>query len=323
MKIAVTGGAGYIGSVCVELLCASGHEVLVIDNLSTGHRQAVDRQAGFEALDLRETERLAGVLRDFRPRAVMHFGGVASIAESMRDPGKYFDNNLGGGVSLLEAMEKAGVERLVYSSSCAVYGIPDCTPVEESAALHPINPYGESKLAFERALHWFEAVHGLSATVFRYFNAAGASRRCGEDSRGETHLISSIILAAGGKREAVEIYGTDYETPDGTAVRDYVHVRDLAAAHQRAVESGVSGVFNLGTGRGHSVREVVAASERVLGTRIPVRGCPRRTGDPPVLVASIEKAAREIGWAPRFPELDEMVRSAWEWRQEHAEGYEE
>ncbi len=321
MKIAVTGGAGYIGSVCVELLCESGHEVVVIDNLSEGHRAAVDSRARLEVADLAETGRLTGILRDHATEAVIHYAAYALVGESMSDPGKYYRNNVGGGLSLLEAMVAAQVPKIVFSSTCATYGIPESVPIDESAPQRPVNPYGHSKLTFEGMLHWFGEAHGLSSVMFRYFNAAGASRQFGEHHRIETHLIPNVLFAAQGRRKEIEIYGTDYDTPDGTAVRDYVHVSDLAEIHKQAVEEDVTGAFNLGTGQGHSVREVIEACAKATGREIPVRDCPRRPGDPPVLVAATGKAVREWGWAPRFSDLEKTVRSAWEWHEAHPEGY--
>ncbi|MFP6865530.1 MAG: UDP-glucose 4-epimerase GalE, partial [Roseibacillus sp.] len=228
---------------------------------------------------------------------------------------------VGGGLSLLEAMVAAQVPKIVFSSTCATYGIPESVPIDESVPQRPVNPYGHSKLTFECMLHWFGEAHGLSSVMFRYFNAAGASRQFGEHHRIETHLIPNVLFAAQGRRKEIEIYGTDYDTPDGTAVRDYVHVSDLAEIHKQAVEEDVTGAFNLGTGQGHSVREVIEACEKATGREIPVRDCPRRPGDPPVLVAATGKAVREWGWAPRFSDLEKTVRSAWEWHEAHPEGY--
>lgn len=321
MKIAVTGGAGYIGSVCVELLCDSGHEVVVIDNLSEGHRSAVDPRARLEEVNLQETGKVEGVLRDHGAEAVIHYAADALVGESMTNPAKYYRNNVGGGLSLLEAMVAAGVPKIVFSSTCATYGIPERVPIDESTPQRPVNPYGHSKLTFEGTLHWFGVAHGLQAVMFRYFNASGASKRFGEHHRIETHLIPNALFAAQGRREGLDLFGTDYDTPDGTAVRDYVHVSDLAVIHQRAVEEPITGAFNLGTGRGHSVREVIDACAKVSGKEIPVRECPRREGDPPVLVAATAKAEQELGWAPRFTDLEETVRTAWEWHEAHPDGY--
>ena len=321
MRIAVTGGAGYIGSVCVELLCESGHEVVVIDNLSEGHRSAVDSRARLEVADLVETGRLTEILRDHESEAVIHYAANALVGESMENPGKYYRNNVGGGLSLLEAMVAAEVPKIVFSSTCATYGIPEVVPIDESTPQRPVNPYGHTKLTLEGMLHWFGQAHGLAAVIFRYFNAAGASKRFGEDHRIETHLIPNVLFVAQGTREQVEIFGTDYDTPDGTAVRDYVHVSDLAEVHRQAVEREVVGAFNLGTGRGQSVREVIDACREVTGREIRVREADRRIGDPPVLVAASEKAAAALDWAPHFTDLKDSVKTAWDWHVAHPDGY--
>lgn len=321
MKTVVTGGAGYIGSVCVELLCDAGHEVVVVDNLLEGHRAAVDGRAHLEVADLTETERLTGIFRELGAGAVIHYAAHALVGESMTNPAKYYRNNTGGGLSLLEAMVAADVPKIVFSSTCATYGIPETIPIDEATPQRPVNPYGHSKLVFEGMLHWFREVHGLSPVIFRYFNAAGASKNFGEDHRIETHLIPNVLFVAQGRKAEIELYGTDYETPDGTAVRDYVHVSDLAEIHKQAVEQPVTGAFNLGTGSGHSVREVIAACEKVTGRAIPVRECPRRPGDPPVLVAATAMARRELGWSPRFVDVEETIRTAWQWHENHPDGY--
>ena len=320
MRIVVTGGAGYIGSVCVELLCDSGHDVLVIDNLGVGHRGAIDPRAGLEILDLRETARLTDVLRGHETEAVIHYAADALVGESMENPAKYYRNNVMGGLSLLEGMVGAEVSKMVFSSTCATYGVPGTVPIDEDCPQNPVNPYGHSKLTFEGMLSWFAKIHGITPVIFRYFNAAGASVRFGEDHRIETHLIPNVLFVAQGKRDTIEVFGTDYETPDGSAVRDYVHVCDLAAVHRQAVEQEGSGAFNLGTGRGHSVWEVIEACRRVTGHGIPVVEGDRRVGDPPVLVAASEKAAAVFDWAPAT-DLEEMVRSAWKWHEAHPDGY--
>ena len=320
MRIIVTGGAGYIGSVCVELLCDSGHDVLVIDNLREGHRGAVDPRAGLEVMDLGEGTRLEKVLRAHGTEAVIHYAADVLVGESMGNPAKYYRNNLVGGLNLLEAMVASEVPKLVFSSTCATYGIPGTVPIDESCPQYPVSPYGHSKLAFEGMVSWFAKAHGMSPVVFRYFNAAGASARFGEDHREETHLIPNVLQVALGKRASVEVFGMDYETPDGSAVRDYVHVCDLAEIHRRAVERDVEGAFNLGTGRGYSVLEVIETCRQVTGHEIPVTRGQRRTGDPPVLVASSAKAASILDWAPAA-DLEEMVQSAWSWHKAHPGGY--
>lgn len=305
----------------MELLCDSGHEVVVLDNLSEGHREAVDSRAHLEVVDLAETERVTGILRDARAEAIIHYAAYALVGESMTDPAKYYRNNVGGGLSLLESAVAAGVPKFVFSSTCATYGCPERIPIDEESPQCPVNPYGHSKLTFEGILKWFEKIHGISAVMFRYFNAAGASKKFGEDHRIETHLIPNVLFAALGKKEAIEMYGTDYETPDGTAVRDYVHVSDLAVIHQRAVEEEIRGAFNLGTGRGHSVREVIEVSKEVTGREIVVHERPRREGDPPELVASTAKAEAELRWSPRYTDLEDTIRTAWDWHLAHPEGY--
>ncbi|MBM49347.1 MAG: UDP-glucose 4-epimerase GalE [Roseibacillus sp.] len=320
MRIVVTGGAGYIGSVCVELLCSSGHDVLVIDNLGEGHRSAVDSRAVLEVRDLKESGALSDVLRDHRTEAVIHYAADVLVGESMSDPGKYYRNNLVGGLNLLESMVAAGVPRIVVSSTCATYGAPARVPIDEGCPQNPVSPYGHSKLAFEEMLGCFARAHGIDPVIFRYFNAAGASEHFGEDHRVETHLIPNILSVALGRKERVEVFGTDYNTADGSAVRDYVHVGDLAEVHRRAVEGEVTGAFNLGTGKGHSVWEVIEVCREVTGHDIPVKECPRRQGDPPVLVASNEKAASALGWRP-VTDLRDIVTSAWEWHRGNPHGY--
>ena len=321
MNLTVTGGAGYIGSVCVEALCDAGHHVLVIDNLSEGHRAAVDPRAELLVADLADESVIASALHEWGSEAVIHFAALALVGESMEHPGRYFRNNVAGGLSLLEAMRAAGVPKIVFSSTCATYGIPDKVPIDEQTPQRPVNPYGESKLAFERIIHWFAECHGLEAVIFRYFNAAGAGRRCGEDHRIETHLIPNLLKVALEQRESAELYGTDYDTDDGTAVRDYIHVSDLADVHRLAVEKPVSGTFNLGTGRGHSVKEVIEVCRAVTGHEIPVIERPRRPGDPAALVADPSRVRASLGWMPQFTELDEIVQTAWDWHRAHPQGY--
>ncbi|HOX02892.1 MAG TPA: UDP-glucose 4-epimerase GalE [Candidatus Paceibacterota bacterium] len=323
MNVLVTGGAGYIGSVCVEVLLDAGHEVAVFDNLTEGHRSAVDPRARFIVGCLSDREEAAAALRASRAEAVIHFAASALVGESMKNPGKYFRNNVAHGLNLLDAMVKAGARKVVFSSTCATYGMPDRVPIGEDTPQRPINPYGESKRMFERVLEWYRQVHGLEFVAFRYFNAAGATARCGEHHRQETHLIPRILGVALGQASAAEVYGVDYPTPDRTCVRDYIHVVDLADAHVRAMGPGPIGFYNLGNGDGYSVREVIRACERVTGRAIPVVEKPRRPGDPPVLVAAAEKARIELGWRPRHASLDEIVASAWRWHRDHPQGYED
>ena len=323
MKIFVTGGAGYIGSVCSELLLDEGHEVAIFDNLIEGHRRAVDSRARFIEGDLADRGQIEGALSSTRPDAVMHFAAYALVPESMRDPSKYFRNNVSNGLNLLDAMLTTGVQRIIFSSTCALFGPPDRVPIDETARTRPINPYGESKLAFEKILRWYDKVHGLKFVCLRYFNAAGATEDLGEDHRPETHLIPNVLKVALGQRPSLEIYGTDYETPDGTCIRDYIHIVDLAHAHILALGATASGFYNLGTGGGSSVREVIAACRKITGRKIDTIEKPRRPGDPPRLIASSEKIKKELGWQPQFQSLDVIIESAWAWHQKFPDGYEE
>ncbi|MEI7863786.1 MAG: UDP-glucose 4-epimerase GalE [Chthoniobacterales bacterium] len=321
MKIFVTGGAGYIGSICVEQMLERGHEVAVLDNLTEGHRLAVDPRATFYRTDLADREAVRRAIGEFGPVAVMHFAANALVGESMTDPSKYFRNNVANGINLLDAMVENGVKSFVFSSTCATFGIPERMPIDESLPQRPINPYGESKLMFEKILRWYDEIHGLRFTALRYFNAAGASEKFGEDHRIETHLIPNVLKVARGQKEAVEIYGTDYETPDGTCIRDYIHILDLADAHIRALGRGQSGFYNLGTGGGTSVHEVVECCRQLTGRNIPLIERPRRPGDPPRLIAASDRIRADLGWAPRFQSIEAIVRSAWDWHQRHPGGY--
>ena len=323
MHVLVTGGAGYIGSVCVEELLNSGHTVTVLDDLSEGHRGAVDSRAAFVQASLRDRERVLAALQESRAEAVIHFAAHALVGESMVNPGKYFRNNVADGLNLLEAAVQAGVKKFVFSSTCATYGPPDRVPITEDSPQRPINPYGESKLMFEKLLAWYRQIHGLEFVVFRYFNAAGASERHGEHHRIETHLIPNVLKVPLGQSPQVEIYGTDYPTSDGTCVRDYIHVADLAQAHILALPPGRTGFYNLGNGEGYSVRDVIRTCEKVSGRKIPTVEKPPRPVDPPRLIAAAGKALRELGWQPRFPKLEEIVASAWRWHQKHPRGYSE
>ena len=323
MKILVVGGAGYIGSVCAELLLDEGHEVGIFDNLSEGHRRALDARARFWEGDLADRGQVEGVLTEFQPDAVMHFAANALVGESMQNPSKYFRNNVAHGLNLLDAMVLAGIQRFVFSSTCAIFGPPARVPIDEETPKQPINPYGESKLAFEKVLKWYGEIHGLRFVSLRYFNAAGASARFGEDHRTETHLIPNVLKVALGQKPHVEIYGTDYETPDGTCIRDYIHILDLARAHILALSSSKCEFYNLGTGGGSSVREVISAAAQVTGKKIPVVEKPRRPGDPPRLIASSEKIRKELGWTPQFQSLPAIIESAWKWHLKFPRGYED
>ncbi|MFL6544491.1 MAG: UDP-glucose 4-epimerase GalE [Verrucomicrobia bacterium 13_2_20CM_55_10] len=323
MRIFVTGGAGYIGSVCSELLLNEGHEVAIFDNLIEGHRRAVDSRAQFIQGDLADRDQIERALSNTRPDAVMHFAAYALVPESMRDPSKYFRNNVSNGLNLLDAMLTTGVQRIIFSSTCALFGPPDRVPIDETAPARPANPYGESKLAFEKILRWYDQVHGLKFVCLRYFNAAGATEDLGEDHRPETHLIPNVLKVALGQRPSLEIYGTDYETPDGTCIRDYIHIVDLAHAHILALGATASGFYNLGTGGGSSVKEVIAACRKITGRQIDTIEKPRRPGDPPRLIASSEKIKKELGWQPQFQSLDVIIETAWAWHQKFPDGYEE
>jgi UDP-glucose 4-epimerase len=321
MNVFVTGGAGYIGSVYVEEALNAGHTVTVYDNLSEGHRQAVDTRARFVEADLSDDPRILGALQDAKADVVVHFAANALVGESMTNPGKYFGNNVGNGVKLLNAAVAAGVRKFVFSSTCATFGPPEQVPIAEETPQKPINPYGESKLMFEKILTWYQEIHGLEFVAFRYFNAAGASAKFGEHHRIESHLIPNVLKVALGQSEQCEIYGTDYPTPDGTCIRDYIHIADLAQAHLLAMVPGRRGFFNLGNGDGYSVREVIQMCRKVSGKTIKAVEKPRRPGDPPRLVAAAEKAKHELGWQPKFPTLEQIVSTAWAWHMKHPNGY--
>jgi UDP-glucose 4-epimerase len=328
-SILVTGGAGYVGSVSVAALLDAGHAVVVLDDLTTGHRAAVTDGAALIDGDYGDRPTVERALREHGVEAILHCGARSLVGESIRDPGRYYRDNVGGGVALLDAARAAGVERLVFSSTAAVYGSPETTPIPEDAPLRPINPYGETKRAFEGALRWYGQAYGLRSVSLRYFNVAGATEALGEDHDPETHLIPAI-LAAVEEGRSVTVFGDDYATPDGTCIRDYIDVGDLADAHLRAIEATTEGdprtaagalACNLGNGGGFSVRDVLAAAETVVGHPIPVDIGPRRVGDPPVLVASAQRAGEVLGWTPQRPDLTAMVASAWAWRRHHPGGY--
>ena len=321
MKILLTGGSGYIGSVTTELLCDDGHAVTVFDNLERGHREAVDPRARLIVGDLREPQPIRDALRDLKPDAVVHFAAYALVGESMQEPLKYFENNVGGGLHLLDAMLRTGVKKIIFSSTCATYGQPDVLPMTEALPQRPTNPYGESKLMFETALRWEQARRGIQPTFLRYFNACGATEKYGEDHEPETHLIPNVLKVALGQAPAVPVFGTDYDTPDGTCIRDYIHIVDLARAHILALEKDVAGPFNLGTGTGFSVQQVIETCRAVTGHPIPADVSPRRPGDPAGLVAGADKAKDVLGWKPRYPDLKTIVQHAWDWHRAHPRGY--
>jgi UDP-glucose 4-epimerase len=327
MRVLVTGGAGYVGAASVEMLLAAGHEVVVLDDLSTGHRSAVPSDVAFAEGTFADRATVARLLEEHEIEAVLHCGARSLVAESIAQPELYRLQNVVGGQALLDACLDGGVHRFVFSSTAAVYGVPDAIPIDEDAPTRPINPYGETKLRFEHALH-AAAGHDLRSVTLRYFNVAGASPAIGEVHRPESHLIPNVLAAAEGGQQ-LTIFGTDYQTPDGTAIRDYIHVLDLATAHLAALEATAADdprtatplVCNLGSAAGFSVREVVAAAERIVGRPIPRQDGPRRPGDPPVLVASNARAGRVLGWTAERSTLDEMIGSAWAWRRAHPDGY--
>jgi len=324
MNVLVTGGAGYIGSIVVEELVKAGQRVIVYDNLSQGHRDAIDRQATFIKGDLADVVRLEAVFQQHDIEAVMHFASSTLVAESVADPLLYFRNNVACGLNLFEAMLRHGVKRFILSSTANLFAEPERMPIDEDERIVPGSPYGESKFILERMLHWLDRSHGLRYAALRYFNAAGASPDHGEDHDPETHLIPLVLKVALGQREHIEIYGTDYPTPDGTCVRDYIHVLDLAQAHilaLRALDQG-SRTYNLGNGQGFTVKEVIETARQITGHPIPAEVGPRRPGDPAVLVASSEKIKRELGWQPRYSDLRAIIESAWRWHQAHPDGYE-
>jgi len=322
-RILITGGAGYIGSACTELLLDRGHTVTVFDSLATGHRAAVDPRAQFIHGDLADRELIQRTMTDGHFAGIMHFAACSLVGESMTDPGKYFRNNLGSGINLLDAAAAAKVPRLVFSSTCATYGEPTQIPIPETEKQDPINPYGESKLMFERALAWYERIHGLQYAALRYFNAAGATLNFGEDHRPETHLIPIVLQVALGKRPQIMIYGDDYPTPDGTCIRDYIHILDLAEAHLLALSAPRSGHYNLGTGNGLSVKEILEVARAVTGHPIPAKVVARRPGDPPRLIGASARAKAELGWRPQFEDAREIIASAWRWAQRFPDGYSE
>jgi UDP-glucose 4-epimerase len=329
MRVLVTGGAGYIGSVVATELLQAGYEVVIYDNLSRGHRQAVPQDAELVVGDLADRASVDHLLRSRTIDAVMHFAALIEAGESMKAPETFFRNNTANALTLLEAMLAAGVKRFVFSSTAALYGNPERTPIEEDDPLRPTNAYGESKLLVERMLAWFHQIHGLRYASLRYFNAAGASRPDqGEAHQPESHLIPRILGVALGRAQHVNIFGTDYPTSDGTCVRDYIHVSDLARAHllalnalEKAPENSSPLIYNLGNGRGFSVRQVVEVARQITGHPIPAIESPRRPGDPEVLIASSDKIRRELGWQPKFPDLKAIVESAWQWHRNHPDGY--
>ncbi len=326
--ILVTGGAGYVGSVSAAAFIAAGHDVVVLDDLTTGHRAAVPTEARLHVGSYTDPDEIRSLLETERIEAILHCGARSLVGESIADPAKYYRDNVAGGITLLEAARTVGVGRIVFSSSAAVYGTPDRSPILEDDLQRPINPYGETKRTFESAMRWYHGAYGLRAVSLRYFNVAGATEERGEDHDPETHLIPNVLAAAEGKR-SLTVFGEDYPTPDGTCIRDYIHVADLADAHLRAIDATALGdtrtddylACNLGIGGGFSIREVIAAAERAVGHAIPFAVGPRRVGDPAVLVASPARARAVLAWEAANPSLDDMVGSAWAWRVTHPDGY--
>ena len=326
MRILVVGGAGYIGGITGQYLMQNGHEVVVFDNLSRGHREGVPAGAKFVEGDMANLADLAHVLDGQNIEAVMHFAALSLVGESVEHPAKYFRNNVANGLNLLDVMLRCGVKKFVFSSTAATYGEPETSPILEDFPHVPTNPYGESKLAFEKVLKWYSNAYGLHYASLRYFNAAGASDPLGEDHSPESHLIPVVLEVARGKRSHITVFGDDYPTPDGTCIRDYIHVKDLASAHLKALlhicEKSENVIFNLGQGNGASVKEIIDVARKVTGHPIPAQVGPRRAGDPAVLVASNEKIQKVLGWKPQFSDLETIIGDAWKWHQAHPNGYE-
>jgi UDP-glucose 4-epimerase len=327
MGVLVTGGAGYIGSVAVEDLSNRGETVVVLDNLVYGHREAVAAGVPFYEGSIGDKQLIKRIVNEHKIDACMHYSAYAYVGESVEQPAKYYENNFVETLHLLDALRDSGVNRFLFSSTCATYGIPKYVPIDEQHPQWPINPYGWSKLMVERALNSYDTAYGLKYVALRYFNAAGASERCGEDHDPETHLIPLVLKAAMGKIAKVSIFGNDYDTPDGTAVRDYIHISDISSAHLAALDhlrAGKESQFiNLGNGNGYSVKQVIDTAKKVTGRDIPVENAPRRAGDPPQLVGDSAKAREILGWQPQFPELEAIIESAWNWHQKHPNGYSE
>ncbi len=320
-SILVTGGAGYIGSICVERLLAEGHTVTVVDNLSVGHRAAVASEAAFHQLDIGDLAALRAVFQQAQPEAILHFAGSALVSESMEQPLKYFQNNTANALNLLHCAAKFGVGKFIFSSTCSTYGIPEIIPISETTPQRPVNPYGESKRMFEQMLKWHAEQSSTEAVIFRYFNAAGATATLGEHHNPETHLIPRILQTALGRHESFSIFGTEHPTPDGTCVRDYIHVSDLAEAHLLALRPGITGDYNLGRGHGDSVLEVLQACREITGHPIPSEDHPARAGDPPTLIAAVDKAREHLQWEARHPSIRDIIASAWQWHQANPHGY--
>ncbi len=322
-KIFIAGGAGYIGSACTEYMLNHGYQITVFDSLVTGHEKAVDPRAEFIQGDLAEREKLLELFRKGGYDAVMHFAAFSLVGESMKDPGKYFRNNLANAINLADAAVEGKVQAFVFSSTAATFGEPENIPIREHDTQKPINPYGESKLCFEKVLNWYSRIYGLKYVALRYFNAAGATENYGEDHNPESHLIPILLQVAQGRREKAMLFGDDYDTPDGTCIRDYIHILDLAQAHEKALYAPRSGHYNLGTGNGLSVREILETARRVTGKPIPADVVPRRPGDPPRLIACSDLAKKELGWQPQFENAEAIIQSVWKWMAKFPNGYQD
>ncbi len=323
MNIFITGGAGYIGSACSEYMLDHGHTVTVFDSLVTGHVKAVDPRAKFIRGDLADRDSLLEIFRNNSFDAIMHFAAFSLVGESMKAPGKYFRNNLASAINLADAAIEGKVRTFVFSSTAATFGEPKSIPIREDAEQKPINPYGESKLCFEKVLEWYSRIYGLKYVALRYFNAAGATENFGEDHNPESHLIPILLQVAQGKREKAMLFGDDYDTPDGTCIRDYIHILDLAQAHEKALYAPRSGHYNLGTGSGLSVKEILETARKVTGRPIPAEVVPRRPGDPPRLIACSELARKELGWQPQYEDAGRIIESVWKWMAKFPDGYQD
>ena len=320
-KVLVTGGAGYIGSACTEYLLDKGYQVTVFDALITGHRDAVDPRATFVEGNLANRDALIELCRKSDFDAIMHFAAFSLVGESMQNPSKYFQNNLANAINLADAAVAGGVKNFVFSSTAATFGQPERIPISETDPQKPINPYGESKLCFEKVLNWYSRIHGLKYAALRYFNAAGATGKYGEDHRPESHLIPIILQTVRGKRDKLMLFGDDYDTPDGSCIRDYIHILDLAQAHELALSAPESGHYNLGTGNGLSVFEIIRAAEEVTGKKVNFEIAPRRPGDPARLIACSDKARSLLKWRPQYESAHAIIESAWKWQLKHPDGY--
>lgn len=320
-RILVAGGAGYIGSACTEYLLNNGYEVTVYDSLVTGHLDAIDPRADFVLGDLADRDKIISVTKNGHYDGIMHFAAASLVGESMTNPSKYFRNNISNGINLADAAVEGGVKSFVFSSTAATFGQPEKTPIEEHDSQKPINPYGESKLCFEKILNWYSQIHGVKYAALRYFNAAGATENFGEAHDPETHLIPIILQVAAGTREKMMVFGDDYNTPDGSCIRDYIHILDLAQAHMLALDAPESGHYNLGTGKGLSVFEIIKATEKVTGKKINYEVAPRRAGDPDVLIACSDRIKKLLGWKPQFEDAESIIASAWNWKLKNPNGY--